>query len=251
MARLGPIVGMPGRWFKRAKRLKPDGRRPLKRPRFRDARCQSRPYKDRPIPTQARCTGLAFSVSELIVPITRFALYITELIGLAPKSETTSLDSKSSERRMSDEFVSTEIHAGDRAGCGDAGRKAMRLDAPTHRLDEFPVGYSLAGCAPAEPASASPTGSHYAAKGRRRQSKTGERSTVSKLFVSPQGASPPQNRRCAIWQEGRGVGKAGKNRSVHIPNRESPSPGVPYPPAARRHPTHAHARLHPHTHPRL
>ncbi len=32
-------------------------------------------------------------------------------IGLAPKSETTSLDSKSIERRMSDEFVSTEIHA--------------------------------------------------------------------------------------------------------------------------------------------
>jgi hypothetical protein len=25
-----------------------------------------------------------------------------------------------------------------------------------HRLDEFPTGYSLAGCAPAEPASASP-----------------------------------------------------------------------------------------------
>ena len=66
----------------------------------------------------------------------------------------------------------------------------MQLYAPPHRLDEFPVGYSLAGCAPAEPASASPTGSHYAAKGRRRQSKTSERSTVSKLFVSPQGASP-------------------------------------------------------------
>jgi len=29
---------------------------------------------------------------------------------------------------------------------------------PTHRLDEFPAGYSLAGCAPAEPASASPAG---------------------------------------------------------------------------------------------
>jgi hypothetical protein len=28
--------------------------------------------------------------------------------------------------------------------------------APTHRLDESPAGYSLAGCAPAEPASASP-----------------------------------------------------------------------------------------------
>ncbi len=28
--------------------------------------------------------------------------------------------------------------------------------APAHRLDEFPTGYSLAGCSPAEPASASP-----------------------------------------------------------------------------------------------
>src|SRR5437667_11409281 len=28
----------------------------------------------------------------------------------------------------------------------------------THRLDEFPVGYSFTGCSPAEPASASPTG---------------------------------------------------------------------------------------------
>ena len=33
---------------------------------------------------------------------------------------------------------------------------------PTHRLDEFPAGYSLAGCAPAEPASASPAGHQYA-----------------------------------------------------------------------------------------
>jgi hypothetical protein len=31
-----------------------------------------------------------------------------------------------------------------------------------HRLDEFPVDYSLAGCAPALPASASPTASEYA-----------------------------------------------------------------------------------------
>jgi hypothetical protein len=30
--------------------------------------------------------------------------------------------------------------------------------APTHRLNEFPAGYSFAGCSPAEPASASPTG---------------------------------------------------------------------------------------------
>ena len=34
--------------------------------------------------------------------------------------------------------------------------------ALAHRLDEFPAGYSLAGCAPAEPASASPTVHHFA-----------------------------------------------------------------------------------------
>jgi len=34
------------------------------------------------------------------------------------------------------------------------------------RFDEFPVGYSLAGCSPAEPASASPTASHVAVRGR-------------------------------------------------------------------------------------
>ena len=40
---------------------------------------------------------------------------------------------------------------------------AIGLDhAPAHRLDEFPAGYSLAGCAPALPASASPTASEYA-----------------------------------------------------------------------------------------
>ena len=37
-----------------------------------------------------------------------------------------------------------------------------------HRLDEFPAGYSLAGCSPAEPASASPAGWHLA--GRRLRS---------------------------------------------------------------------------------
>jgi hypothetical protein len=34
--------------------------------------------------------------------------------------------------------------------------------APAHRLDEFPAGYSLAGCSPAWPASASPAGNQYA-----------------------------------------------------------------------------------------
>ena len=33
-----------------------------------------------------------------------------------------------------------------------------------HPTDEFPAGYSLAGCTPAEPASASPAGAHFAGK---------------------------------------------------------------------------------------
>ena len=36
--------------------------------------------------------------------------------------------------------------------------------ALAHRNDEFPAGYSLAGCAPAEPAAASPAGAHLAGK---------------------------------------------------------------------------------------
>src|SRR5947207_4660481 len=38
------------------------------------------------------------------------------------------------------------------------GRGRNRGYARTSQLDESPVGYSLAGCSPAEPASASPTG---------------------------------------------------------------------------------------------
>ena len=38
---------------------------------------------------------------------------------------------------------------------GGPGRDG-RTAAPAHRGDEFPTDYSLAGCAPAEPASASP-----------------------------------------------------------------------------------------------
>ena len=41
-------------------------------------------------------------------------------------------------------------------------RGYCRPRLPSHRLDEFPVGYSLAVCSPALPASASPTGSEYA-----------------------------------------------------------------------------------------
>src|SRR3990167_9251828 len=41
---------------------------------------------------------------------------------------------------------------------------------PTHRLDEFPAGYSLAGCSPAEPASASPADAHSEVQSYRRSS---------------------------------------------------------------------------------
>ena len=40
----------------------------------------------------------------------------------------------------------------------DPGRSRFRLRPGSHRLDEFAVGYSLAGCTPAVPASASPAG---------------------------------------------------------------------------------------------
>src|SRR5258706_14763184 len=42
------------------------------------------------------------------------------------------------------------------------GGANLAANAPAHRLDEFPVGYSLAGSAPAEPAAASPTDHHFA-----------------------------------------------------------------------------------------
>jgi hypothetical protein len=40
----------------------------------------------------------------------------------------------------------------------ESERARLFSHAPAHRLDEFPVGYSLASCSPAELASASPTG---------------------------------------------------------------------------------------------
>jgi hypothetical protein len=40
------------------------------------------------------------------------------------------------------------------------GKEATLQPPPAHRRNEFPVGYSLAGCSPAEPTSASPTAGH-------------------------------------------------------------------------------------------
>jgi hypothetical protein len=42
------------------------------------------------------------------------------------------------------------------------GGASPAANAPAHRLDEFPAGYSLAGCSPAVPAAASPAVYEYA-----------------------------------------------------------------------------------------
>ena len=42
-------------------------------------------------------------------------------------------------------------------GCKESGEQANHATSPVHRLDESPVGYSLASCSPAELASALPT----------------------------------------------------------------------------------------------
>ena len=57
-----------------------------------------------------------------------------------------------------------EIYRSDGPDLCRSGAQSERLHAPTHRLDEFPAGYSLAGCAPAEPASASPAEEKFTMK---------------------------------------------------------------------------------------
>jgi len=52
-----------------------------------------------------------------------------------------------------------EIYRSD-VGLGKAGERQLSPLPALIGFDEFPVGYSLAGCPPAEPASASPTGNN-------------------------------------------------------------------------------------------
>src|SRR5271154_6924121 len=65
---------------------------------------------------------------------------------------------------------------------------ATTAAAPTHRLDEFPAGYSWAGCSPAEPASASPAGHQYAVKSFCR-SRIFQR-TANSVLTAPMGLRP-------------------------------------------------------------
>ena len=60
----------------------------------------------------------------------------------------------------SDMFIALTpgVSAASRWSAPGPGKKTRRKErALIHRFDEFPVGYSLTGCSPAEPASASPT----------------------------------------------------------------------------------------------
>jgi putative transposase len=58
-------------------------------------------------------------------------------------------------------FRHREIYQSD---VGSKTREPAKAGSPDHRLDESPAGYSLAGCSPAEPASASPTEDHCEAE---------------------------------------------------------------------------------------
>src|SRR2546422_6712043 len=84
-----------------------------------------------------------------------------------------------------------------------------------HRLDEFPAGYSLAGCSPAEPASASPAGWHLAGR-RLRSTIKFQRTANSVLTVC---LSPGDNPRVVLPRK-------------RVPIRYQPKVGLPPAPKA-------------------
>jgi len=92
--------------------------------------------------------------------------------------------------------------------------------APAHRNDEFPAGYSLAGCTPAEPASASPAGRHLAGKPVRSTIEF-QRTAGSVLTVclssgdNPNRNDGPRNQKIQsdLKAAGLAVGEDGKGRS--------------------------------------
>jgi len=73
----------------------------------------------------------------------------TQLTTLASPGEKTSMSF------LRHEEISRSDASPATAGSGNSGRAPVLIGC-----DEFPVGYSLAGCPPAESASASPSGGH-------------------------------------------------------------------------------------------
>ena len=80
----------------------------------------------------------------------------------------------------------------------DGGAQPLRDRALAHRHDEFPAGYSLAGCAPAEPASASPAGPQSAVKSSCR-SMDFQRTANSVLTVCLSPGGKRNQKRAALW----------------------------------------------------
>lgn len=68
------------------------------------------------------------------------------------------------------------------------GGKTQTGQAPSHRLDEFPTGYSLASCSPAEPTSASLADLSSVTMASVRPAICSERRTVDYTTVSRKGA---------------------------------------------------------------
>lgn len=71
-------------------------------------------------------------------------------------------------------------------------RRGSRAAAPSHRGDEFPAGYSLTGCAPAEPASASPVVDRIS--GPRQRDNQFSANGESSLLILSQRKGPRQSR---------------------------------------------------------
>ena len=78
------------------------------------------------------------------------------------------------------------------------GRRDETAAAPRHRCDEFPAGYSLAGCSPAEPASASPDG--FRLGGPLLRDNQSSANGLCPLFLSSHSRGPVQSVPCP-WKQ--------------------------------------------------
>jgi hypothetical protein len=90
-----------------------------------------------------------------------------------------------------------EIYRSD-VGFGHARSRSCGLPPAPIGLDEFPVGYSLAGCSPAAPASASPTGDHCAVNSSR-QSRLFHRMANNVLTVCLTSGGRSSNPSCGVY----------------------------------------------------
>jgi len=61
----------------------------------------------------------------------------------------------------------------------------LQADAPAHRSDEFPTGYSLTGCSPALPASASPVGVEHCSRSAQLKGLLETNEANSKTAIKP------------------------------------------------------------------